>query len=122
MPKTYAELLREARTEIPQITPAEAEALREADPNVAIVDVREASEWEQGHIEGATHISKSYIEQDIEAAVPDRERPVILYCAGGIRSLFAGQALVGLGYSDVRSMSGGFQQWKTKGLPWVMPA
>ena len=89
MPKTYSELLREARSEIPQISAVETNALQEADPNVAIVDVREASEWEQGHVAGATHISKSYIEQDIESAIPDRDRPVVLYCAGGIRSLFA---------------------------------
>ena len=48
------------------------------------------SEWEQGHVTGALHVGKSYLEQDIEAAVPDRDAPVVLYCAGGIRSLFAG--------------------------------
>ena len=122
MPKTYAELLREARAEIPQITALETNALRESDPNVAIVDVREDSEWEQGHVAGAAHIAKSYIEQDIEAAVPDRERPVVLYCAGGIRSLFAAQTMKALGYTNVRSMAGGFQDWKGKGLGWVMPA
>ena len=122
MPKTYSELLREARSEIPQISAVETNALQEADPNVAIVDVREASEWEQGHVAGATHISKSYIEQDIESAIPDRDRPVVLYCAGGIRSLFAAQTLKGLGYTNVRSMSGGFQDWKGDGLSWVMPA
>ena len=40
-----------------------------------IVDVREASEWEQGHLPGATHISKSYIEQQIEGVAPDRDQP-----------------------------------------------
>ena len=126
MPRTYVELLREARAQVPEISPQETEKLRTTarggDGAPAIVDVREDSEWEQGHLPGALHISKGYVEQQIEAAVPDRDTPVILYCAGGVRSLFAGQTLQTMGYTNVRSMSGGFQAWKTQGLSWQMPA
>jgi molybdopterin/thiamine biosynthesis adenylyltransferase/rhodanese-related sulfurtransferase len=122
MPKTYSDLLREARSEIPEITPGEVAALRETSPAVTVLDVREASEWEQGHIPDAVHISKSYLEQQCENALPDREATVVAYCAGGIRSLFAAQTLREMGYTDVRSMTGGFQAWKTQGLPWKMPA
>ena len=121
MPRTYAELLREAREQVPSISPLETDLLRETAPDAAIVDVREESEWDQGHITDAVHIPKSFVEQRIEAAVPDRDRPIVLYCSGGIRSLFAGQALQALGYTDVRSMSGGFQDWKSAGLGWSMP-
>ena len=120
MPKTYNELLREARGEIREISAAETDALRQRGA-ATIVDVRETSEWEQGHVPGAAHVSKSYLEQDIEAAVPDRSTPVVLYCAGGIRSLFAGQTLAQMGYTNVTSMSGGFQAWKSNGLDWTMP-
>jgi sulfur-carrier protein adenylyltransferase/sulfurtransferase len=120
MPKSYADLLREARSQIRELGPAEVDLIRQRDDAV-IVDVRESSEWEQGYIPGAVHISKSYLEQDIEAALPDRARPVVLYCAGGIRSLFAGQKLQELGYADVVSLAGGFQRWKTEGLPWTAP-
>ena len=120
MPKTYAELLRSARDEIREISPAEADALRQRG-GVALIDVREASEWDQGHVPGAAHVSKSYIEQEIEAAAPDRDAPVVLYCAGGIRSLFAAQTLAGMGYTDVASMKGGFQGWKSQGLEWTQP-
>jgi molybdopterin/thiamine biosynthesis adenylyltransferase/rhodanese-related sulfurtransferase len=119
MPKTYADLLREARSQIREVTPQDVGALPDGD--AAIIDVREASEWEQGHLPGAVHISKSYVEQQIEAAVPDRDAPVVLYCAGGVRSLFAAQTLQQLGYSNVASMSGGFQAWKSAGLPWEAP-
>jgi len=122
MPKSYPELLREARAQVREVTPAEVDAVRESAAPPTIVDVREASEWEQGHVPGAQHISKSYIEQQIEAAAPDRDAPVVLYCAGGVRSLFAAKTLQEMGYTDVASMSGGFQQWKTLGLPWKMPA
>ncbi|HEU0242991.1 MAG TPA: molybdopterin-synthase adenylyltransferase MoeB [Candidatus Limnocylindrales bacterium] len=120
MPKTYSELLREARAEIPEVSASETDARRQRG-NVAIIDVREASEWDQGYVPGATHVSKSYLEQQIEAAVPDRTTPVILYCAGGVRSLFAAQTLAGMGYTDVASMAGGFQAWKSNGLEWTTP-
>ncbi|HTG41075.1 MAG TPA: molybdopterin-synthase adenylyltransferase MoeB [Methylomirabilota bacterium] len=119
MPKTYADLLREARASIREVTPQDVGALPPG--GATIVDVREASEWEQGHLPDAVHISKSYVEQQIEGAVPDRDAPVVLYCAGGVRSLFAAQSLEQLGYTNVASMSGGFQAWKSAGLPWEAP-
>ncbi|HET9613866.1 MAG TPA: molybdopterin-synthase adenylyltransferase MoeB [Candidatus Limnocylindrales bacterium] len=119
MPRTYADLLREARAQIREVTPHDVSALPPG--GATVIDVREDSEWEQGHLPGALHISKSYVEQEVEGAVPDRDAPVILYCAGGIRSLFAGQTLEELGYTNVASMSGGFQAWKSAGLPWDKP-
>ncbi|HEX2470931.1 MAG TPA: molybdopterin-synthase adenylyltransferase MoeB [Candidatus Limnocylindrales bacterium] len=119
MPKSYADLLREARARIREVSPQEVEALPAGE--ATIVDVREASEWEQGHLPGAHHVSKSYIEQQIEAAAPDRDAPVILYCAAGVRSLFAGQTLAEMGYTNVASMSGGFQAWKGAGFDFETP-
>ena len=119
MPKSYADLLREARAQIKEVTALEVDALPAG--AATIVDVREASEWEQGYVPGATHISKSYIEQQIEGVAPDRDQPLVLYCAGGVRSLFAAQTLAGMGYTNVASMSGGFQSWKTAGLDFVTP-
>ena len=119
MPKSYADLLREARAQIREVSPQEVDALPVG--AATIVDVREASEWEQGHLPGARHVSKSYIEQQIEGAAPDRDAPVILYCAGGVRSLFAAQTLAEMGYTDVASMSGGFQAWKGAGLDFDTP-
>jgi molybdopterin/thiamine biosynthesis adenylyltransferase/rhodanese-related sulfurtransferase len=119
MAKSYRDLLREARDQVREISPAEAADAAAA--GATILDVREESEWEQGHVTGARHISKSYIEQDIEALAPDRAAPVVLYCAGGIRSLFAAQTLVDMGYTDVTSMTGGFQAWKSEGRDWSQP-
>ena len=119
MPKSYADLLKEARSQIKEVSPPEADLIRERGATT-FVDVREASEWEQGHLPGAVHISKSYIEQQIEGALPDRDAPVVTYCAGGVRSLFAAQTLQEMGYTNVSSMSGGFQQWKSQGLPWTV--
>jgi molybdopterin/thiamine biosynthesis adenylyltransferase/rhodanese-related sulfurtransferase len=119
MSKSYRDLLRDARAAVREVSPTDAQAA--AQSGATILDVREESEWEQGHVSGAKHISKSYIEQDIEALSPDRAAPVILYCAGGIRSLFAAQTLVDMGYTDVASMGGGFQAWKSEGRDWSQP-
>ena len=119
MTKSYSDLLREARASIPEVTPSQA-ALA-AERGAVLIDVREASEWEQGHISGAHHVSKSYIEQEIEGLVPDHATPVVLYCAGGIRSLFAAQTMEAMGYIDVASMSGGFGAWKAEGRPFQQP-
>ena len=112
MTRTLSDLLREARVSVPEVGPADTEFL--VSQGARLIDVRERSEWDEGHIAGAIHVSRSYLEQQIDGAVPDHDTPVVLYCAGGTRSLFAAQALQGMGYADVRSMSGGFLGWKSK--------
>src|SRR5438105_14800943 len=62
-----------------------------------------------------------YFELQIEEAVPDKSKTVVLYCAGGVRSLMAGRTLQQMGYDNVISMSGGFGQWKGNGYPFVQP-
>ncbi len=86
-----------------------------------LIDVRERSEWDEGHIAGAAHVGRSYLEQQIAGVAPDPSVPLVLYCAGGTRSLFAAQTLQQMGYTDVTSMSGGFQAWKSAGMPWTTP-
>jgi len=122
MTRSFSDLLREARAEIREVSPAEVDLMLEGSSPPILVDVREEYEWEQGHITDAVHVAKSYLEQGIELDVPDRSRPVVLYCAGGVRSLFAAQTLSQMGYENVASMSGGFQQWKSQGLAWTTPA
>jgi len=119
MSKSYRDLLREARDSIREVSPTETELA--ATGGATIIDVREDSEWEEGHIPGAKHLSKSYIEQEIESIAPDHEAPLVLYCAGGIRSLFAAQTIVDMGYSDVASMSGSFGAWKSEGRSFAQP-
>jgi rhodanese-related sulfurtransferase len=121
MTKSFSDLMRDLRAAIREVHPLEVDDLVKAGSSVTIVDVGEAEEWEQGHIPGAVHVSRSYLEQDIESLVPDRSRPVILYCSQGVRSLFAAETLKEMGYADVASMAGGFQQWKAMGLPWTTP-
>ncbi len=87
-----------------------------------LIDVREPEEWATGHVPGAKHVPKSYLESRIEGAVPDRSQHVILYCASGNRSAWATRTLVeDLGYEQVESMTGGFTLWKDRGYEVEVP-
>jgi molybdopterin/thiamine biosynthesis adenylyltransferase len=72
-------------------------------------------------IPGTVHIPRGFLELRIERNVPDRDTPVVLYCASGTRSVLAARSLSELGYRDVRSLAGGFTGWKRAGLPWEQP-
>ncbi len=82
-----------------------------------LIDVREESEWEMAHAAHARYLGRGILERDIEKLVPDPDTPVILYCGGGYRSALAADNLQKMGYTNVRSMSGGFTGWKESGLP-----
>ena len=117
---SYRELLEQVRGEIDEVDPARARDLLSED-DVALVDVREQAEWDEGHIPGAVHIPRSFLESRIEGAVPDRSQPVVLYCASGNRSAFAAKTLEELGYESVSSLAGGFTDWKRNGFPFELP-
>jgi len=82
-----------------------------------VIDVREESEWEAGHIKGAVHLGKGIIERDIARVVPDTSREIILYCGGGFRSALAADNLQKMGYTNVLSMDGGWRAWKENDYP-----
>ncbi len=84
-----------------------------------LIDVREASEWAQGHLPGAEHLAKGIIERDIEQRHPDLGAPLILYCGGGFRSILAAQNLQKMGYRQVLSLEGGFRAWAEQKMPIV---
>jgi sulfur-carrier protein adenylyltransferase/sulfurtransferase len=120
MSPSGAELLREIKSRIDEIDPA---AVHEQMNNGAtIVDVRETEEFAQGHIPGAKHVPRGYLESRIEGAVPDRSSHVVLYCASGNRSAYAARTLVeDLGYENVESMTGGITLWKDRGYEVDVP-
>jgi sulfur-carrier protein adenylyltransferase/sulfurtransferase len=116
---TYQELLDRARQGVREADPESARQLQ--GDGALVIDVREQDEFDQGAIPGAVHIPRGYLEMRVENAVPDRDTPVVVYCAGGTRSLFGAETLQQLGYTNVRSLAGGFNAWKTAGLPWGIP-
>ncbi|HEV3032005.1 MAG TPA: molybdopterin-synthase adenylyltransferase MoeB [Polyangia bacterium] len=86
-----------------------------------LIDVREKDEWNEGNIPGARWLSRGFLEQRIEDQVPEKSAEIVLYCAGGTRSALAARTLEELGYTNVKSMAGGFSAWKRAGLPFDRP-
>jgi molybdopterin/thiamine biosynthesis adenylyltransferase/rhodanese-related sulfurtransferase len=114
------ELLKQVKSQIDEVDPAEVNEL--IDEGVAIVDVRETEELAAGHLPGAKHVPRGYLESRIEGVVPDKATQVIVYCASGNRSAYAARTLrEDLGYEHVRSMTGGITLWKDRGYEVEVP-
>ncbi len=125
MAQTPSEMVEEARKVVPEVTAAETHDARERGEVDLIVDVREPNEWEAGHIPGAIHAPRGLLEWLADESYPNhnpalagaRDRRVVVHCAAGARSLLAAETLKKMGYTDVASMAGGFNDWKAAGLP-----
>jgi molybdopterin/thiamine biosynthesis adenylyltransferase/rhodanese-related sulfurtransferase len=118
---SFRDLLASTKAAVAEVTTAEADELRQV-PGAIVLDVREPDEYEQGALPGALHIPRGTLETNIEMKVPDHDTKLVVYCAGGTRSAFAAKTLQDLGYTDVVSVIGGFNQWKDDGLDWAAPA
>jgi molybdopterin/thiamine biosynthesis adenylyltransferase/rhodanese-related sulfurtransferase len=117
---TFRDLLAAAKAEITEVTPEQAAAHIAA--GYAVLDVREPDEYAEGAIPGAVHIPRGHLESQVEGRLSDKTKPVVIYCAGGVRSAFAARTLQELGYHSVESMVGGFGRWKDEGRDWKQPA
>lgn len=113
----FLALVNEAGTRVREVTVDETRQRLATGGAVHLVDVREDTEWARGHAAGATHLGKGVIERDVEAAIPDRDAEIILYCGGGFRSILAADALQRMGYRNVASMAGGWRAWRDAGAP-----
>jgi len=114
--KTGADIIEEARAQIREVTPTEVKAMLDAKDPVVYLDVREPNEWNLGRIPGAVHLPRGNLESKLESVI-DRARKIVVYCARGNRSALAALTMQQMGYEDVASMSGGFQEWAGVGGP-----
>jgi adenylyltransferase/sulfurtransferase len=119
MAKSFKELIQESRQAVPEWTPDEVKSRLSNGAGYTILDVREKEEYREGHLPNAISLPRGFLDIRVEEAVPDKKAPLILYCAGGTRSLLAGRTLREMGYENVVSMSGGYGAWKNAGYPWV---
>ncbi len=116
---SFRELLAATKAEIREVdTDGGATALA---AGATLVDVREPDETAQGVVPGSVTIVRGNLEAQIENRVPDKSTPLVVMCAGGVRSAFAAKSLAELGYTDVVSMDGGFNKWKDEGREWAAP-
>jgi molybdopterin/thiamine biosynthesis adenylyltransferase/rhodanese-related sulfurtransferase len=117
---SFRELLADTKASIREVTTEEADEDRTA-PGAVVLDVREPDEYEQGAVPGSVHIPRGHLESQIEYRIAEQDTPLIVLCAGGVRSAFAAKTLEELGYTDVVSVSGGFNKWKDEGREWAIP-
>ena len=118
---TYRDWIGRITKEIPEIDVPTLSAQLASPDRPDVIDVREPEEYAQGYIPGARWIVRGRLEQRIEDAVPDRDKPVVLYCASGPRSIMGARSLLELGYKKVTSLAGGFGAWKRAGHAFDMP-
>jgi rhodanese-related sulfurtransferase len=113
----FLRLVEQAKRHIKECTVAQVKAKLDRGEPLHFVDVREDHEFSAEHAKAARHLGKGIIERDIEAAIPDHEAEIILYCGGGYRSALAAEALQRMGYKNVLSMEGGIKAWREAGYP-----
>ena len=113
----FLKIVQDAKARVRETDVREVKRRLDAGEKLTLVDVREESEWADGRLPGAVHLGKGVIERDVEKAVPDTSKELILYCGGGFRSALAADNLQKMGYTNVLSMDGGFTAWKEAGLP-----
>jgi rhodanese-related sulfurtransferase len=113
----FLQIVNDAKSRVKETNVAEVKRRMEAGEKLTLVDVREESEWQRGHVRGAVHMGKGVIERDIEQQIPDKGAEIILYCGGGYRSALAADNLQKMGYKNVISMDGGWRGWTEAGGP-----
>lgn len=129
-PLSLMDFVTAARAQIKEVAPNELQQMLAEVPNLLLVDVRESSEHEQGHIQNAHLVPRGILEAAADMNYPKhdellytaRDKPVVLYCATGGRSALAALTLQMMGYKDVYSLAGGFMKWQEVGCPVVREA
>ena len=121
MSRSGAEVIREIKSKVEEVDPAQVS--EHLGNGIVLVDVRDSNEWDAGHIPGARHVPRGYLESRIEGiAGADRSQEIVLYCATGQRSALAAHTLEALlGYENVKSMTGGITLWKDRGYKVEVP-
>src|SRR5215510_9257980 len=117
----FKEILRQAKSQIREITVQDVQDKFNPENGFTLLDVREDDEWQQGHLDQAIFLPRGFLEVKADKLLADKSQPIVVYCAGGVRSALAAKTLQDLGYTDVFSMRGGFNEWKNNGLPFVTP-
>lgn len=109
--KTRQDMIDGAKAVIREVTIQEVKESLDRGQRPVLLDVRGREEYEAGRLIGAVHVPRGLLEVEVEKTLPDKSRPVVVYCAGGVRSALAAQTLQEMGYRDVSSMLGGYDEW-----------
>lgn len=126
---TFSQLVEAALPNVRELMPWDVDAMRKRDPELLIVDIREASEYASGHIRGSLSVPRGILEaacdwgysDTVPALAQARERPVVLVCRSGNRTVLAAVSLQQMGFQQVYSMRTGIRGWNDHELPLYDP-
>lgn len=107
----FSQLCNEAKQEIEEITADDLRVLQKMGEDFALIDVREREESAQGVIPNAVAIPRGIVELSIDQVTTDKNKKIVLYCAGGNRSALAAWMLKKMGFKNVISLAGGYRGW-----------
>ena len=113
----FLRIVNEARAHVQEVTVEQARARLAVNPRAVLLDVREDSEWAAGHAAEALHLGKGILERDLEQKFPDPATELIMYCGGGYRSVLTCEVAQRMGYTNVRSLTGGYKGMVQAGWP-----
>ena len=102
---------------VPRVTVEDVKKSIDTKEHCIVLDVRTSGEYARGRIEGSINVSVDTIESDIEKKVPDKGQRVYVYCLSGSRSVYAVDAMLKLGYTNVFDMEHGLLAWRAKYFP-----
>lgn len=111
----YLQIVEDAKSRIREVSVADTQ--ERVKQGATLIDVREDNEFDAAHAAGAMHMGRGIIERDIVQTYPEKDKELILYCGGGYRSALAADMLQKMGYTNIRSMAGGWAAWKDSGAP-----
>ena len=113
----FLKLVNQARPYVRELTLEQARQRLAQNPRTVLMDVREDSEWQRQHADGAVHLGKGILERDLETRFPDPNTEIIMYCGGGYRSVLTASAAQQMGYGNVFSLVGGYKALVEAGWP-----
>ncbi len=114
---SFQDHLARIKSRITEVSPEEVAATLQSGAAMVLVDVRERDEIENGFLPTANLLGRGHLEAKIAGVAQAADAPIVVYCAGGVRSAMAAAALQEMGFTNVRSMAGGFTRWARAGLP-----
>ncbi|MCR4278855.1 MAG: rhodanese-like domain-containing protein [bacterium] len=97
---------------VPEISCSDLKQLQKSGETFFLIDVREKGEWDAGHIEGATLIPQGILQEKIAEYAPDKTMNIIVHCAYGGRATACVKTLLGMGYTHVKNLKGGYTEYR----------